>query len=131
MTRQVDLMLGRAAAGSADSDTFTNTLPVKLRIISGYFTVSANVTANDTNYATITLANGSSTLHTFDTRTTGSGGVGDLTAATPSALTLGAAAIGTALEIAPGACIKVNKTAGGSGVLVFGRYSLLCEEVRV
>lgn len=131
MTRQVDLLLIRAAAGTVDGDVYVNPLPVKLRIISGYFTPQAAVTANDTNYATITLANGATTLHSFDTRTSGSGGTGDLAATTPIALTLAAAAVGTILEIAPGAAIKLNKTVTASGVAIYGRYSLLCEEVRV
>ena len=131
MTRQVDLLLIRAAAGTVDGDVFTNPLPVKLRIISGYFTPQAAVTANDTNYATVTLANGATTLHSFDTRTSGSGGTGDLAATTPIALTLAAAAVGTILEIAPGAAIKLNKAVTASGVAIYGRYSLLCEEVRV
>ena len=131
MTRQVDLLLIRAAAGTVDGDVYTNALPVKLRIISGYFTPQAAVTANDTNYATVTLANGATTLHSFDTRTSGSGGTGDLAATTPIALTFAAAAVGTILEIAPGAAIKLNKTVAASGVAIYGRYSLLCEEVRV
>ena len=131
MTRQVDLLLIRAAAGTVDGDVFTNPLPVKLRIISGYFTPQAAVTANDTNYATVTLANGATTLHSFDTRTSGSGGTGDLAATTPIALTFAAAAVGTILEIAPGAAIKLNKAVTASGVAIYGRYSLLCEEVRV
>jgi hypothetical protein len=131
MTRQVDLLLIRAAAGTVDGDVYVNPLPVKLRIISGYFTPQAAVTANDTNYATVTLANGATTLHSFDTRTSGSGGTGDLAATTPIALTLAAAAVGTILEIAPGAAIKLNKTVTASGVAIYGRYSLLCEEVRV
>jgi len=130
MTRQVDLLLIRAAAGTVDGDVYVNPLPVKLRIISGYFTPQAAVTANDTNYATVTLANGATTLHSFDTRTSGSGGTGDLAATTPIALTFAAAAVGTILEIAPGAAIKLNKTVAASGVAIYGRYSLLCEEVR-
>jgi hypothetical protein len=131
MTRQVDLLLIRAAAGTVDGDVYVNPLPVKLRIISGYFTPQAAVTANDTNYATVTLANGATTLHSFDTRTSGSGGTGDLAATTPIALTLATAAVGTILEIAPGAAIKLNKAVTASGVAIYGRYSLLCEEVRV
>jgi hypothetical protein len=131
MTRQVDLLLIRAAAGTVDGDVYVNPLPVKLRIISGYFTPQAAVTANDTNYATVTLANGATTLHSFDTRTSGSGGTGDLAATTPIALTFAAAAVGTILEIAPGAAIKLNKAVTASGVAIYGRYSLLCEEVRV
>ncbi len=131
MTRQVDLLLIRAAAGTVDGDVYVNPLPVKLRIISGYFTPQAAVTANDTNYATVTLANGATTLHSFDTRTSGSGGTGDLAATTPVALTLATTAVGTILEIAPGGAIKLNKTVAGSGVAIYGRYSLLCEEVRV
>jgi hypothetical protein len=131
MTRQVDLLLIRAAAGTVDGDVYVNPLPVKLRIISGYFTPQAAVTANDTNFATVTLANGATTLHSFDTRTSGSGGTGDLAATTPIALTFAAAAVGTILEIAPGAAIKLNKAVTASGVAIYGRYSLLCEEVRV
>jgi hypothetical protein len=131
MTRQVDLLLIRAAAGTVDGDVYVNPLPVKLRIISGYFTPQAAVTANDTNYATVTLANGATTLHSFDTRTSGSGGTGDLAATTPIALTFASAAVGTILEIAPGAAIKLNKAVTASGVAIYGRYSLLCEEVRV
>jgi len=131
MTRQVDLLLIRAAAGTVDGDVYVNPLPVKLRIISGYFTPQAAVTANDTNYATITLANGVTTLHSFDTRTSGSGGTGDLVATTPIALTFASGAVGTILEIAPGAAIKLNKAVTASGVAIYGRYSLLCEEVRV
>jgi hypothetical protein len=131
MTRQVDLLLIRAAAGTVDGDVYVNPLPVKLRIVSGYFTPQAAVTANDTNYATVTLANGATTLHSFDTRTSGSGGTGDLAATTPIALTFASAAVGTILEIAPGAAIKLNKAVTASGVAIYGRYSLLCEEVRV
>jgi hypothetical protein len=104
---------------------------VKLRIISGYFTPQAAVTANDTNFATITLANGSTTLHTFTTQTSGSGGTGDLAATTPIALTFASGAVGTAMEIAPGAAIKLNKAVTASGVAIYGRYSLYVDEVRV
>jgi hypothetical protein len=130
--RQVDLILAAGiAAGTAAGDVFTNPLPVKLRIISGYFTPQAAVTANDTNFATITLANGSTTLHTFTTQTSGSGGTGDLAATTPIALTFASGAVGTAMEIAPGAAIKLNKAVTASGVAIYGRYSLYVDEVRV
>jgi hypothetical protein len=130
--RQVDLILAAGiAAGTAAGDVFTNPLPVKLRIISGYFTPQAAVTANDTNYATVTLANGATTLHSFDTRTSGSGGTGDLVATTPIALTFASGAVGTAMEIAPGAAIKLNKAVTASGVAIYGRYSLYVDEVRV
>lgn len=91
----------------ADHTTLTKALPETqlvrvphaFRIVSVYVTTPVNVTANDTNYATITVSKrtaggGATTMWAQNTKITG--GLGNLTALTPVALSQSSTADGAA-----------------------------------
>jgi len=78
------------------------------------FTIMPNVaiTANDTNYITVTITKGVTTLATQTTQITGGAA---MVIGTAIEMTLGGSAVGTALEIASGGVIKVAITEAGTG----------------
>lgn len=77
--------------------------------------VGEAVTADGTNYTTITVVNGSDTLATRATSSVSlTAGANDLAAA------VAATAVGKKLEVAAGGVLKVTSTKSGSGVAVNG-----------
>jgi len=78
------------------------------------FTIVPNVavTADDTNYITLTIAKGGTTLATQNTKVTGGAA---MVAGTPISMTLAAAAVGTAMQLSSGGVFSVAVTKAGTG----------------
>ena len=114
--------VGTAAAGAAEIARIgMNALPGKLFITSLVFVPDTAVTADDTNYATLTFAIGSTTIGTLVTNLA----QGDLVAGTPVAITLSGD-----LTVAAGAIVKVTKTYAGTGAVMSGVALAQCIEMR-
>jgi hypothetical protein len=107
-------------AGTADAETVIFVAPFACKVVAATLTTPVNVTANDTTYATVTVAKraadggSSATVASETTQTTGSGGSGNLTAFAPFALPLTAANV----ELAAGAVLTVAVAKAGAGVAV-------------
>jgi hypothetical protein len=83
-------------------------------------------TANDTNYTTITVKKGATTLASEATTT---GDTGNLVAGTP--VTLVITGTGTSLEFTPSAPVVLGKADSGSGLALDGTFSLTFSAVQV
>jgi hypothetical protein len=121
------LQLDQGTAGTAE--TVYATIPTggasKWVVRGAEFQPDTNRTADNTDYATVAVKVGSTTLGSFTTQITGNG---NLTAGTPVAFTL------TGAEAAPHTAgdshINVAVTKAGSGLAVTGIVTLLVEAVR-
>ena len=114
--------VGSATAGTADEQYVPVTLDGnrKLRLVKARFVPQANVTANNTNYATMAVKSGATVLASFTTEITGSG---NLTEGTDILVTVASDA---ALEDSD--VIEFDKVVSGSGVGIQGHWMLLFEE---
>lgn len=97
------------------------------QIVGAVFVPDANRTANDTNYAILKVYAGSTEIASLDTRTSGSGGTGDLVALTPEPFTISAK--GVKLQAGSG-LVKAVKTVAGSGLALTGTVSVTIEPIR-
>lgn len=84
--------------------------------------VGAALTANDTNYTTLAVAHGATTIASVATTT---GDSGDLAAGTSIDV-----ALSNQVDLEHGDVITLTKTDSGSGVAFDGELSVLCEETR-
>jgi len=100
----------------------------KWRVVGAELHPDTNRTANDTNFATLALKVGSTSLGSITTETTGSGGVGNLVALTPVAFDLADEEGSPA--VAGSSSVNVAVTKAASGVAVTGIVTVLCEAVR-
>ena len=97
------------------------------QIVGAVFLPDTNRTANDTNYAILKIYAGSTEIASLDTRTSGSGGTGDLVALTAEPFTISAKGV----KIAAGSgIVKAIKTVAGSGVALTGTVSVTIEPIR-
>jgi hypothetical protein len=99
--------------------------PSKWVVRGAEFTPDTSRTADNTNYATVAVKVGSTTLGSFTTQITGNG---DLTAGTPVAFTLTGAE--AAVHTASASHINVAVTKTASGLAVTGTVTVLIEAVR-
>lgn len=114
--------IGSAAAGADEIARIArNDFPFGLAIQSVYFTPEAAVTANDTNFATLTIKIGATTIGTLTTEVA----TGNLVAGTPIEID-----VSGNLTITPGAVASVTKTYAGSGAAMIGTVSMLAIESR-
>lgn len=101
--------------GPADGtavEYFINPLDDKAKVAAFVIVPNVAIAAHDTNYITITITNGATTLATQTTKVTG-GAAMDIGVAIT--MTLGANGVGTALEVAAGGVLKVAITESGTG----------------
>lgn len=123
-TDTVQLPTGVATAGT-DGDIYViNRMGGKAKVTHVDFIADANITANDSNYATFTVSVGGTSLGSIETDT---GGTGDVTAGTNEPISLSAA--GSNL-LADGDSVKVAITKTGTGVAVTGVCAVTIERVR-
>lgn len=118
---------GAAIAAGTDADLYLanpHSYPVQVERV--YIVANAALTANDTNYTTLTLKNGSTSLITA--RPTTVAGTGFTAGEVESQAVLAAA--GADLVIEPGAAIVFEKTDSGSGVAFNGAVVVSCRPVR-
>lgn len=98
------------SAGGADTTLPVMKTPRKLELSAVKIAVGAAITANDTNYATFTLTDGTTNYATANTKTTGSGGTGNIAANTFIDLTIGTA------EVEDGVNLRLLLEQDGAGV---------------
>jgi len=120
------LPLAVATAGTADTRSLAICPAGTWKIKAAYFSPDTAVTANDTNYATIALKNGATTIASESTTTTDTG---NLTAQTPVALAL--TGTGKDLEFAQGEAVTIAVTKAASGVAIDGQVCVYLEQLRV
>lgn len=97
------------------------------QIVGAVFLPDTNRTANDTNYAIVKIYADSTEIASLDTRTSGSGGTGNLVALTAEPFTISAKGV----KLTAGTSIvKAIKTVAGSGVALTGTVSVTIEPIR-
>lgn len=96
-------------------------LPKKFVLLGAYLLNQADIAASDTNYITLTLKQGSTSLATLDTRAANNGAV---TANTAKAFTLAAAYDGAEQEPLPAGDVKMTYAEGGSGTTTKAQVQL-------
>ncbi len=101
--------VSQSAGGSAVNLPVMKT-PRKLQLKYIKIAVGAAITANDTNYVTITLRDSSTTYATINTKTSAGGGSGDIAANTFTAVTISTA------EVDEDTNLYITLTQSGAGV---------------
>ena len=86
---------------TADGDVYGLYLPKKSKIVGMYLVDTTGIAASDTDYAVVSLKNGSTVIGSYDTRAAGQGA---LTALTPKA----GAIVAAADVVAAGSYLKVS-----------------------
>jgi hypothetical protein len=122
---QVLVPPGAATAGDPDNLYCLNRLGGKAQVVNVDFVANGAITANDSNNATITVSVGGTSLGSIQTTT---GGTGDITDGSNTAITLSDTA---ANLVAEGGLVKVAITKTGSGVAVKGQVAVTLQRVRV
>lgn len=122
------LPVAAATAGDPGTAYLPNVCDNTVVATRAWFSSDANITANDTNFATIAIKVGATTLGSITTETSGSGGTGNITAGTPVEIELTSP---EASVVAVGAAVTVAVTKDGSGVAVLGHVGVGVREVRV
>jgi len=120
---QVELSQG--TAGSTEDHYIAIPHAGEWKLDKAYLTPSADVTAHDTNYATIAIKQGSTTLVSEATTT---GDTGNLTTGTAFAMAVLAAG-GSSLEFGAGDVVHVDVNKASSGVAVKGWISLSFKQI--
>lgn len=113
-----------ATAGTAADLFAISPFSGKAKVARVDFASDGALTADDTNYATLTASVGGTTIGTLSTTTSDSGDIADGGVAS---LTLTAA--GSNL-VAEGGAVKIAITKPGTGVAVAGTVSVVFERVR-
>lgn len=128
------LVSDAATAGTAVTETAMK-IPVQGKVIGVSVTAPIAVTANDTNYATVTVAKrtaggSASTIAAKNTKTSGSSGSGSLTAFAP--YDFPAAAFTAAnIQLAAGDALTLAIAKTGTGVALNAATSYFCVTVAV
>lgn len=92
---------------SADADVYGIYLPQKVKITGVKVVNGGAISQSDSDYAVITLKNGSTTLATHSTKLTG--GTGALSSNTPAAATLASGLVSNGgVDVAAGSWLKAN-----------------------
>lgn len=99
----------QSAGGAAIAIEVMNT-PRKLSISAAKLAVAADITADNSNYVTISLTDGSTTYATINTKTTAGGGSGDISAHDFVSMTVGTA------EVDEDTDLYLTFTQSGTGV---------------
>lgn len=118
---QVTLPWPSVAAGTDDERGVAIAAPGEWRLVAAYWCPDTAITANATNYTTLTVKQGSTTLATRATDVAG----GSAVKHTAEALTLSG---GAALEFGQGDVIQVDKDDSGTGAIVDGAFSFFFEK---
>jgi hypothetical protein len=123
---QLDIpRVGTAAAGANEIARYgVNALPVKLQLVTLRFVPDTAVTADDVNNGVLTVKIGATTIATLTTNLA----QGNLAAGTVYEITPSAS--GADLEVDVAEAVSATKTYGGTGAVLSGIVSMLCQEVR-
>lgn len=124
MTVQQYIPLAAATAGTAADLHFVHRSGGKAKVVAVDYVSDGGVTANDTNYATLTVTVGGTSLGFFSTTTGGTGNIAD---GAVESVTLSGA--GSNL-VDDGGVVKVALTKVSSGVAVSGAVAVTFERVR-
>lgn len=124
--------VGTAAAGATEiARVGTNPLPMKLLLQKAVLVLDTAVTASDSNYATLLVKIGSTTIATITTETSATGGTGDIAAGASYNIASFITATGADLEIGIDESISLTKSAyTGSGAVISGHLSISAIELR-
>lgn len=124
--------VGTAAAGATEiARVGVNPLPMKLLLQKAVLVLDTAVTASDSNYATLLVKIGSTTIATITTETSGTGGTGDIAAGASYDIAAFITATGADLEIDVGESFSVTKSAyTGTGAVISGHLSISAIELR-
>lgn len=96
-------------------------------IVGAEFSPDTNRSANDTNYAILKIYADSTEVASIDTRTSGSGGTGNLTAHTPVGFSIASKAV----KLTAGtSAIKAVKTVAASGLALTGCVTVVIRPIR-
>lgn len=101
-----------AAAGTNSQEYIYNDLGEVARTEAFVIVPNVAITANDTDYITLTIKKGSTTLATQNTKITGGAA---MVAGTPITMTLGANGVGANLELASAGVFDVAVASSGAG----------------
>lgn len=113
------------AAGTDEDYFLAVPMPGTWKLEAAYFASKTARTADDTNYSTLSVENGGTTIASAATTT---GGTGDLTAG--EVVELSVSGSGTDLEFAQGDAVTVGKTDSGTGLALDGAVTLYFSHVR-
>lgn len=120
--------LGTAVAANANATHYFTQPRAPKATPSKVYVVSAGaVTASDTDYMTLTVSMGGTTVGSVNTKTSASGGTGNLVAGDRVSVT-----ISSAPYVAQGAACSLAKTFAGAGAVLAADSKLIIEmdEVR-
>lgn len=124
ITVQQYIPLAAATAGTAADMFVVCGMPGKSKVVGVDYVSDGGVTANDTNYATLTVTVADTSIGSFSTTTAGTGDIAD---GAVEAVTLSGA--GSNL-VAEGGVVKLAWTKAASGVAVSGAVAVTFERVR-
>lgn len=117
--RDIAVQIGDSAAGANETELISNLDGLTFIPGGAKLTVSSAVTANDTNYATLTIKKNGTSIGAITTQTSGSGGTGDIAARGSATIALTAGTVIDSDDI-----ITVEKTYAGSGHALAGEVKL-------
>lgn len=123
ITLIVAALTGMATAGTADTAYACHGQDGEWELEDAYFVPDADAAANGTNYATISVAQGSDTIASFTTASTG------LTEGTARALTMSTSTV-AARRFGPTDVVKCDKAVAAAGVAIAGRWVLAFRKVQ-
>lgn len=123
--RHIDITLPVEAAGATGYNAMRWPYPGTFRVESIYFTPVIAVTADNTNYADLSVNLGATELASEQTTTADTG---NLTAGT--AIPMALLVDGESLEVSQGDVFKFTKTHAASGVAVEGTATILCKQIQ-
>lgn len=115
----VTINLGATVAAAAAETWFLFKVPAEIptaQLIGAHWGNGAAITASDANYTTLSIMNGATTMATVDTRTSGSGGTGNVTADTAYAFTLSTTVANR--RCVGGDTLTITKAETGTGAAV-------------
>lgn len=119
----VAALTSMATAGTADTAYTCHGQDGEWELEDAYFVPDDNRTADGSNYATISVAQGSDTIASFDTSATG------LTEGEARALTMSASTV-AARRFGQTDVVKCAKAVTGIGVAITGRFVLAFRKVQ-
>lgn len=121
----ISLAFAEIAAGTGEDWYVPIAEPGTWKLEKCYFVPWTNETANDTNYTTLSVLNGSTSLGAEATTTADTG---NLTAGTPIEIVL--TGTGKDLEFSQGGAIHFRKAESGTGLAVDGAFAATLVKVR-
>ena len=112
MVNGIPMSVKVSGTNAAAQEYIYNSLGEIAQVAAFVIVPNVAVTADDTNYITLTIAKGGTTLATQNTKVTGGAA---MVAGTPITMTLAAGGVGTAMQLAAGGVYSVAVAKSGTG----------------